>query len=318
MICIAPAFANRLQFSRSEKIAGEASRSWTRPEMILKPGLNPLKTLPPMLLARDPGAGSHPSSSVSSRMIWPKDPSERNLHTFLGPPVRAQRGLVSMKLKTRTDKAKKTEYVLLEPDGSDVWRAQGVVDKLRTGMIGVIPTDTGYSFCTQVSSREGLQRLLDVIGAVNERKPLSLLCSDFSQASKYVAPLNKRLFKMLKQNLPGPYTFILPAGPELPKMIYKSGKRKWKRKTVGIRIPDDPVAHSVLQELNEPLLCSTVHLEDSGGSRHVTDLATLSPNVDFIVDGGDRPVDDTTIYDLSLGEFELVRQGHGKPIDFSF
>lgn len=126
---------------------------------------------------------------------------------------------------------------------------------------------------------------------------------------------DKGLFKLLKNCLPGPYTFILRASAELPKMVYAGGKKSWKRKEIGIRIPSDPVCQGVLEQLEEPLLCSTVPTVE--GEQMVCHSpadnsdADWCREVDVVIEAGERPVDGSTIYDFTSGELELLREGLG-------
>lgn len=222
---------------------------------------------------------------------------------------------VAMKLKGRAPP--QAEYFSISADGSDIWQAMDIFQTLRDGGVGVMPTDTGYSFVTSVSSREGVPRILNFIDSDDQRKPLSLYCADLSTLSHYTAEVDRPTFKMLKGCLPGPYTFILPASGNLPKTYIKSGKRKYKRQTVGVRIPDDPVVQTVLEQLDEPLLGLSVPMED-GGAQLTCNLDMSSSwcrEVDFVLDAADRPVDVSTIYDLTGDEPELIRQGQGPPID---
>jgi len=213
------------------------------------------------------------------------------------------------------------EYAEVLPDGSDAWRASKVVDLLQSGGVGVLPTDVSYSFVTPVSSRSGVERILRLKGAAGGKKPLSLLCRDLSEIDKYTYGIDRITFKLLKRNLPGPFTFILPASSELPKMIYqdkRGAKKKWKRSEIGIRVPNDGVLLSILEQLDEPLLCSTLPVDEDSGAQivcHVShslrDGADWCSQVDFILDAGERPVDGSTIYDLTQESPVLVREGLG-------
>jgi tRNA threonylcarbamoyl adenosine modification protein (Sua5/YciO/YrdC/YwlC family) len=222
-------------------------------------------------------------------------------------------------------------YTVLEEDGSDVWRADDAVAAIRSGGVGVIPTDTGYSFITAVSSKEGVSRILKLKGVSNGRKPLSLLCRDLATIQEYALGIDKTKYKMLRSYLPGPYTFILRASPALPKMVYHDGKRQWKRSEIGVRVPDDTVCAHLLEQLEEPLLCSTVPLgyttDAEDDLRDEVDVYpeaqvalfcdvaaigdTWCKEVDFVIDAGPRPSDGSTICDMREEEPVLLRQGIG-------
>jgi len=159
----------------------------------------------------------------------------------------------------------------LEADGSDAWKVDRAVSYLSKGGVGVVPTESSYAFVTPVESREGVERILRIKGMESCKKPLSLLCADLSTIERYTYGIDKQSFKVLKRNLPGPFTFILEASSDLPKMFFKDvkgGKKSAKRKTVGCRLSADPVASEVLSLLEgQPLLVSTVpapHPSDDG------------------------------------------------------
>ena len=212
------------------------------------------------------------------------------------------------------------DYVEVLEDGSDAWRAARVADVLRQGGVGVIPTDTSYSFVCRVDSKAAVQRLLALKGEQDRKKPLALLCGDLATIDAYTRYTSKVTFKLLRRALPGPYTFILPASDALPRVIYKDGTRRWKRDTVGVRIPDDPVCRLLLDELDGPLFCSSVPTSDDG-DQLVCRLPLEDDDgkaqswcalVDFVVDAGTRPVEGSTIYDLAAGDGPVVtREGLG-------
>ncbi len=229
----------------------------------------------------------------------------------------------AMNRRSKSVARKPALYVEVAADGSDMWRADEVIEILAGGGCGVVPTDTSYSFVTPLSSKRGAQRVVELKGASHTKKPLSLLCRSLADVDRYTSGMDRDTFKMLRANLPGPFTFILRASSWLPKGYYKDG-RSWKRGTVGVRIPDDDVCRALLERLDEPLLCSTVPTEEDGSQ-----LACRAPlegeessawcdGVDFVLDAGDRPIDGSTVYDLSESDYgggvapALVRQGLGE------
>ncbi|GAB5355803.1 hypothetical protein AAMO2058_000236600 [Amorphochlora amoebiformis] len=140
---------------------------------------------------------------------------------------------------------------------------------LNGGAVGVIPTDTSYAFVTKLSNREGVERMLKLkmvdAAVVDEdeeqwqrtwKKDMSLLCKDIQQIQHHTDPLSDRDFKILKRSLPGPYTFILPTTNKLPKFVieHNDRKRTWKRRQVGVRIPDNEYLFEVLNNVDEPLV----------------------------------------------------------------
>eukprot|EP00566_Odontella_aurita_P019869 CAMPEP_0113538904 /NCGR_PEP_ID=MMETSP0015_2-20120614/7625_1 /TAXON_ID=2838 /ORGANISM="Odontella" /LENGTH=300 /DNA_ID=CAMNT_0000438531 /DNA_START=406 /DNA_END=1304 /DNA_ORIENTATION=- /assembly_acc=CAM_ASM_000160 len=212
------------------------------------------------------------------------------------------------------------EYVECQPDGADAWRCLDVSQLLLRGGCGVVPTETGYGLVSLLDSREGLERILRIKGQERCKKPLSLLCSDLSTIDAYCYGINRGVFKTLKKNLPGPYTFILPASTALPKSIFvdaKGSRHAWARKTLGVRMSSDPVLRYVQDELLDgaPLLVSSLPREEenedddeddiyassvlSCGISDAMDGASWCQEVDFIVDAGERPFDGSTIFDLT-------------------
>jgi tRNA threonylcarbamoyl adenosine modification protein (Sua5/YciO/YrdC/YwlC family) len=231
-----------------------------------------------------------------------------------------------------------TQYLQVEPAGEDAWKMNPLVEILRQGGVGVLPTDSGYGFVTPIDAKVGLERMLRIKGLESCKKPLSLLCSDLKSVDEYCYGIDKSVFKLLKKNLPGPYTFILPAKTTLPKgivMDIKGGKHAWKRQTLGVRIPDDPVLRYLQDELLDgmPLLVSSLPMtgNDDDGDDNDEDEDYLSKietqpadcqvnkeaswynQVDFVVDAGPRPSCGSTIFDLSgtRGEPILIREGLG-------
>uniref|UniRef100_A0A8R7V5D6 Threonylcarbamoyl-AMP synthase n=1 Tax=Triticum urartu TaxID=4572 RepID=A0A8R7V5D6_TRIUA len=154
--------------------------------------------------------------------------------------------------------------VQVEPSGEDFWKLDPVVDLINSGAVGVIPTDTVYSIVCDLSNNDSIERLRRIKGIVNS-KPLSILCRSLRDIDTYTTgfPLGTNqgqanIFHAVKRILPGPYTFILPATKELPKQCIKHGSstRYAKRRQVGVRMPDDPICQAILQNLEEPLICT--------------------------------------------------------------
>ena len=188
-----------------------------------------------------------------------------------------------------------------------------------------MPTDTGYTFVSSVTSKAGVERILRLKGAADERKPLSPLCKDLATVDAYALGIDRPMFKLLKTYLPGPYTFILRASSKLPKQAYHDGKRQWKRSEIGVRIPGDAGdpgdaraarraaalldgAEPRRREVHDFNLAEWCSLDD----------ADWCSQVDFVCDAGSRPVDGSTVYDLSAiadgEEPELLREGLGELI----
>ena len=177
--------------------------------------------------------------------------------------------------------------------------------------LDLVPTDTVYSFASKLGNSKGFDRIARLKGLKPDKAHFSLLCADLSDLSQYAQHLSNPLFKMMKRVLPGPYTFVLPASGEVPKLY-----RSWK-KTIGIRVPDDPVALAILKELGSPLVVSSVHDEDEV-LEYTTDpeliLERWGHAVDLVVDGGMGKLEASTVLDCTGAEIKVIREGLG-PVD---
>ena len=206
----------------------------------------------------------------------------------------------------------------------EAWKLDAVAEAIRRGAVGVIPTDTKYAFVADLTNADAVQKLYDIKNA-GLNKPLSILCRGFADIDTYTTgfPSNPKAgatlpFKLAKQCLPGPYTFILPASKELPKvcLMDKSTKDKARqckaRKTVGVRIPACDVTTALLELLDAPLMCSTVpECDDEPAVIYDNYLAA---GLGFMVDIGARASSAaSTVVDLSTGDARVLRRGAGDP-----
>ena len=193
--------------------------------------------------------------------------------------------------KPSKPKTSEPDYVDIQ-DGDVAWQCESVVATLKSGGVGVIPTDTGYAFCARVNEKDAVRRLLDIKGADSGKKPLALLCRDLAAIDQYTRYQSRTIFKVLKKALPGPYTFVLPASEHLPRVLLKNGKRQWKRNTVGVRVPADAVCAAILEALDgEPLFCSSVPVSEDGDQLVCHGPLDVEGSwcslVDFVVDAGE-------------------------------
>lgn len=174
---------------------------------------------------------------------------------------------------------------------SDLWQMQSVSKILLAGGMGVVSTDTSYSFVTLINSSAGVSRLMKLKSAAGQKKPLSLLCRDLSMASQYTQSMERNwVYKVMKAALPGPFTFILPSSKLVPQLVI-SGKvhsRRWRRREIGVRIPEDPVVAALFEELQLPLLSGSV---PSWNDEDFHDIAD-NPNQDSSISDTEDPDDD--------------------------
>lgn len=198
------------------------------------------------------------------------------------------------------------QFFTIHPDNPQPRLIKQAAALLREGAVIVYPTDSGYALGCHLDDKDAVSRIRHIRG-LDEKHLLTLVCRDLSELSTYARVSNTQ-FRLLKNNTPGAYTFILAATKEVPRRLQHA-----KRSTVGVRIPDHPVALALLAALGEPLLSSTLILPDA--SFPLTDLdeirERLEQHVDLIVQGGTVGIDPTTVIDLTSDTPLLVRLGRG-------
>lgn len=187
-----------------------------------------------------------------------------------------------------------------------------VVAMLQDDALIAYPTDSCYAFGARMDSPTAAERIRR-IRHLGDKHHFTLVCSDFAQLGQFVH-LDNAAFRAIKATTPGPYTFILPATKEVPRRLAHP-----KKKTVGVRIPDNRVAQALIRELGEPLLSSTLLLPDH--EEPMTEgwliKEELDHLVDAVLDGGDTGTVPTTVVDWSEGYPEVVREGAGDPSRFA-
>jgi len=185
-----------------------------------------------------------------------------------------------------------------------------IVGILREGGIIIYPTDTVYAMGCDALNVRAVEKICKIKGMNPQKNHLSIICPDLSNISEY-AKVSNAAFKLMKRNLPGPFTFILNATNSLPK-IYKN------RKEVGIRVPNNNITLTITKELGNPLLTTSVRDKDEWREYSV-DPELIEGDygdvVDAIVDGGYGGFDPSTVVDCTADEFEILRQGKGELIE---
>lgn len=197
--------------------------------------------------------------------------------------------------------------VLLEIDPQDPqpWLLARVVEELRRGGVVVVPTDTVYGLTCAISHPEAIERIY-ALKELDPKKPLSILVSDLRMVSRYARGVSTPVYRLLKRVLPGPYTFIFRATDDVPRIMLR------KRKTIGIRIPDNPIVLSLLEQLEEPLLTTSILTpEDQFLNDPIEIERVFGRRVDLVVDGGIMVPSPSTVIDLSGDEPVLLREGKG-------
>ena len=199
-----------------------------------------------------------------------------------------------------------SQFFTIHPDNPNPRLIRQAAEVLRDGGIVVYPTDSCYALGCHLDDKNAVTRIRQ-IRQLDEQHHLTLMCRDLSEISRY-AQVDNTKFRLLKSNTPGSYTFILRATKEVPKRLQHP-----KRSTIGIRVPDHPVALALLEELGEPMCSTTLILPDEEGplndAGHIRDL--LEKRVELVIDGGAVGLDFTTVIDLTGEVPVLVRRGKG-------
>ena len=203
-------------------------------------------------------------------------------------------------------------FVDIHPDNPQPRLLEQVAESLREGALIAYPTDSGYALGCMLGNRDGRDRILRIRG-LDEKHHFTLMCRDFAQLGQFVHVENAA-FRAIKAATPGPYTFILPATGEVPRRLMHPKKR-----TVGVRIPDHVLVHSLLGVLGEPMLTSTLILpgEDEPRTLGWEIKEELDHQVDIVIEAGETPAQPTTVVDWSEGYPEVVRRGAGDPERFA-
>ncbi|MBQ2563235.1 MAG: threonylcarbamoyl-AMP synthase [Muribaculaceae bacterium] len=190
-------------------------------------------------------------------------------------------------------------------DNINMRHIEDIVSVLRDGGIIVYPTDTVYAIGCDALNNQAIERICSLKAMKSAKTNLSIICSDISEVSQY-AKFDNLQFRLMKNNLPGPFTFILPAMSKLPK-AFKG------RRTVGIRIPENKIATAIEQELGHPILTTSVPAQDDDYRCEPELIAeSLGNFVDIVVDSGRGGLVPSTVIDCTSGEPEIIRQGKGE------
>jgi tRNA threonylcarbamoyl adenosine modification protein (Sua5/YciO/YrdC/YwlC family) len=203
------------------------------------------------------------------------------------------------------------KYFEVYPDTPQPRSIRQIADLIRNGGLIAYPTDSCFAFGCQLGNQAGLDRIRR-IRKLDERHHFTLVCRDFAQCGQFVR-FSTSVFRLVKANTPGGYTFILPATREVPRRLMHPKKR-----TVGVRIPQHTVALALLAELGEPLVSSTLLLPgDEDPLTQAEEIRQrLDHDLDAVLDCGDCDTQPTTVVDLSQDEPEILRRGAGDPTPF--
>lgn len=199
--------------------------------------------------------------------------------------------------------------IKIYPENPNPREIDRVVEILRDGGLVIYPTDTVYAIGCDAMNVRAVEKICQIKGVNPQKSNLSIICYDLSNISEY-AKVSNAAFKLMKKNLPGPFTFILPTSNELPR-IYKH------KKEVGIRVPDNQIIRELVNVLGNPILTMSIHDEDDI-VEYSTDPELIyekyEDRVDIVIDGGFGGLEPSTIVNSTTDEFEIVRQGKGELI----
>jgi len=196
----------------------------------------------------------------------------------------------------------------IHPDNPSERQIRLVVECLMDGGVIIFPTDTIYAIGCDIYRPKAVDRVAQIKGVKKEKANFSFICHDLSHLSEYSKPIDNAVYKMMRRNLPGAFTFILGASNKVPK-IFQS-----KKKSIGIRVPDNNIARDIVHMLGNPLMSTSVH-DDDEIIEYTTDPELIferySNQVDLVVHGGYGDNVASTIIDCTGSEPELMREGKG-------
>jgi tRNA threonylcarbamoyl adenosine modification protein (Sua5/YciO/YrdC/YwlC family) len=198
--------------------------------------------------------------------------------------------------------------IKIYPENPNPKFIEQAVEVLRNGGIIIYPTDTIYGLGCDITNQKAIERICRLRGIKPEKAQFSFICSDLSHISDYIKPIDTNVFRVLKKALPGPYTFILNANNNVPKLLSS------KKKTVGIRVPDNNIAREIVRLLGNPILSTSIR-DDDDVLEYSTDPELIQEKyhdtVDLVIDAGYGGNIASTVIDCTSGELEVIREGKG-------
>ena len=202
----------------------------------------------------------------------------------------------------------KAQLLKIHPENPEMRKISRIVEVIRNGGIIIYPTDTVYGIGCDLMNKKAINRLLQIKGMKAKQLNLSFICEDLSQIAEFTRPISNPVFKIMRKCLPGPFTFLLDSNNKVPKILDQS------KKTVGVRMPNNKIPLTIVTELGNPLI-STSLKDDDEVIEYITDPELICQKfghlVDIIVDGGFSNNVPSTIVDCSAGGIDLIREGAG-------
>lgn len=201
------------------------------------------------------------------------------------------------------------EFIKLYEENPDPKKIQQIAAILRDGGVVIYPTDTVYGIGCDITNQRAVERIAKIKGINPKKHNFSFICADLSDIAQYTRVINKPVFKMMKKAFPGPFTFILEASSQVPKIM------QMNKKTVGIRVPNHNVPRMLVQELGQPILTTSI-LDEDEVIEYSTDPELIfekyQNQVEVVIDGGYGQNIGSTILDCTGSEVEVIREGLGQ------
>ena len=182
-----------------------------------------------------------------------------------------------------------------------------IADCLKRGGVIIYPTDTIYGLGCDIYQQKAVERICKIKNVDPQNAQLSFICRNLSNLSDYTKSIDTPLYRVLRNHLPGPYTFILPASKEVPKIL------KSKKDTIGLRIPDNVICNAIVEALGNPILSASLpgEMVEEYTEPAIID-ETFGKLVDYVIDGGPGGIEPSTVVDCTTGEWRVTRQGLGE------
>lgn len=195
----------------------------------------------------------------------------------------------------------------LHPDNPQPRLLKQIAECIKEGGIIIYPTDTIYGLGCDIHQHKAVEKICKIKNVDPQKAQLTFICRDLSHLSDYTKSIDTPLYRMLKTYLPGPYTFILPASKQVPKIL------KSKKETIGLRVPDNIICRQILEALDNPILSASLPgdmVEEYTDPEII--FEKFGDKVDFVIDGGPGGMNPSTVIDCTTAEWHVTRQGLGE------
>lgn len=197
----------------------------------------------------------------------------------------------------------------INPDNPEGRKIKQAVEILKKGGVIIYPTDTVYAFGCDIFQQKAVDKICHLRGLNPKKARLSFICKDIAEVSEYCRQIDNQTFRLMKKNLPGPFTFVLNSNNQVPKIL------KNNKKTIGARVPGNNIVAALLEELGRPMLTASLKSDDEI-LEYFTDAIDIDEDfkkqVDIVIDGGLCGNTPSTVVDCTSGDYEILRQGAGE------